>query len=171
MTLKRIFIQIAKKIRQRFYTLPVKLRVRECGSHLKVNGPTQLNGNVHLGSNVNFNGLRIEGRGKVVIGDNFHSGTECLFITQTHNYNESETIPYDSTYISKGITIEDNVWIGSRVIILDGVHIGEGAIIQAGSCVVSNIPQYAIAGGHPAKVFKERDSAHYEALKKAGKFH
>lgn len=35
-----------------------------------------------------------------------------------------------------------------------GVTIGEGAIIQAGSVVVSDIPKYAIAGGSPAKVFK-----------------
>ena len=53
---------------------------------------------------------------------------------------------------------------------LAGVTIGEGAIIQAGSVVVSNIPDYAIAGGHPAKVFKYRDIEHYTKLKSEGKF-
>ena len=54
---------------------------------------------------------------------------------------------------------------------LGGVHIGEGAIIQAGSVVVSDIPPYAIAGGHPAKVFKYRDIDHFEYLKGIGAFH
>lgn len=171
MAKKSFLIRCVKKLRQWYYTLPVKFRVRRCGERLKVNGPTRLNGNIFLGNNVNINGLRIEGKGKVTIGDNFHSGTECLLITQNHNYDQGQAIPYDSTYISKGIIIEDNVWIGSRVIILDGAHIGEGAIIQAGSCVVSDIPKYAIAGGHPAKVFKQRNVEHYEKLKQAGKFH
>ncbi|MHC4385450.1 MAG: acyltransferase [Planctomycetota bacterium] len=159
MSLKESLIRYAKKLRQWYYTLPVKLCVQSCGIGLKVNGPTCLNRQVCLGNNVNLNGLRIEGRGKVRIGNNFHSGTECLFITQNHNYDQGSAIPYDSTYIFKGITIEDNVWIGSRV------------IIQAGSCVVSDIPKYAIAGGHPAKVFKQRNVEHYEKLKQAGKFH
>lgn len=103
------------------------------------------------------------------IGDNFHSGGELILITQDHNY-EGESIPYDDTYILKDIIIEDNVWVGTRCIILGGVTIGEGAIIQAGSTVVSDIPKYAIAGGHPAKVFSYRNQDHYRNLKKAGKF-
>ena len=56
------------------------------------------------------------------------------------------------------------------MIILSGVKVGEGAIIQAGSVVVSDIPPCAIAGGHPAKVFKYRDKAHYDKLKYEKKF-
>ena len=66
--------------------------------------------------------------------------------------------------------IGDNVWIGDRVIILGGAVIGEGAIIQAGSVVIGEIPPMAIAGGHPAKVFKYRDMGHYIKLKNEGKF-
>ena len=55
--------------------------------------------------------------------------------------------------------------------ILPGVKISEGSIIQAGSVVVNDIEKYAIAGGHPAKVFKYRDIEHYERLKSEKKFH
>lgn len=109
--------------------------------------------------------------GRVTIGNNFHSGPECLMITQIHNYDGGRAIPYDNTYLYKDVDIEDNVWLGSRVIVLGGVRIGEGAIIQAGSVVVSDIPKYAIAGGHPAKVFNYRDIDHYEQLKSQNKFH
>ena len=71
----------------------------------------------------------------------------------------------------KNIIIEDNVWLGDRVIILGGIKIGEGAVIQAGSVVVEDIPICAVAGGHPAKVFKYRDQTHYFQLKQEGKFH
>jgi chloramphenicol O-acetyltransferase type B len=92
-------------------------------------------------------------------------------ITQNHNFDHGTAIPYDSTYLYKNIAIEDNVWLGSRVIVLGGVTIEEGAIIQAGSVVVSDIPRCAIAGGHPARVFKYRDIEHYERLKSLGRFH
>jgi acetyltransferase-like isoleucine patch superfamily enzyme len=82
-----------------------------------------------------------------------------------------DAIPYGNTYIREPITIEDNVWLGARVIVLGGVKIGEGAIIQAGSVVTEDVPACAIAGGHPAKVFKYRDKEHYYKLKQAGRFH
>lgn len=153
------------------YTKDVLRQATACKGSLKVNGPSRVNGNTHLGHNVNFNGLLVSGNGKVVIGDNFHSGPECLIITDIHDYENGDAIPYGSTYISRDVHIEDNVWIGRRVIILGGVRIGEGAIIQAGSCVVSDIPKYGIAGGHPAKVFKRRNIEHYETLKAEGRFH
>jgi acetyltransferase-like isoleucine patch superfamily enzyme len=154
-----------------FFTLKVKL---QCGSYkepLMVNYNSNVSRNTFLGKNVNFNGMTIYGGGRVSIGDNFHSGRDCLMITQNHDYDHGDAIPYGNTYICKNIVIEDNVWLGDRVIILGGVTIGEGAIIQAGSVVVKDVPKYAIAGGHPAKVFASRDVEHYETLKKEGKFH
>ncbi|WP_242984146.1 hypothetical protein [Clostridium putrefaciens] len=53
--------------------------------------------------------------------------------------------------------------------VLSGITIGEGAIIQAGSVVVKDIPKCSIAGGSPAKVFKYRDIEHYKELKGNGK--
>ena len=148
--------------------------MRQCGGYqspITVNGPTILTKNTYVGNNVHFNGFTVSGGGKVTIGDNFHSGPDCLLICQNHNFDHGKAVPYDNTYIYKDIEIGDNVWLGSRVIILGGVKIGEGAIIQAGSCVVSDIPAYAIAGGHPAKAFSSRNVEHYEKLKGEGKFH
>lgn len=169
--------QLGKTVRRciraavrRHFTRRVRKTAGRCGKDLKVNYNSRITGNAYLGDNVNFNGMVIEGRGKVTIGNNFHSGAGCLMISQDHNYDKGSAIPYDDTYVPKDIVIEDNVWLGARVIVLGGVTIGEGAIIQAGSCVVGNIPKCAIAGGHPAKVFKYRDIDHYESLKAEGKF-
>ncbi|CAK0764481.1 putative acetyltransferase [Gammaproteobacteria bacterium] len=166
--------QIRKLIRfmiRSWYAWQVRRQAKECGPGLKVNGPSRVSSQTSLGSNVNFNGMTISGCGAVRIGDNFHSGTECLMIAQIHNYDHGTTIPYDSSYLPRPITIGANVWLGTRVMVLGGVEIGEGAIIQAGSVVVSSIPAYSIAGGHPARVFKMRNIEHYEELKRKGRFH
>lgn len=157
--------------KQVFWTALVRVTCQRCGQGLVVNSSSWLGGNVILGNNTNFNGMHISPGGTVRIGDNFHSGTECLIIVQYHNYDSGESIPYDDPYINKDVTIEENVWIGHRVIILGGVRIGEGAVIQAGSVVVRDIPKYAVAGGNPAQVFKYRDIDHYECLKNLQKFH
>ena len=163
-------LNIVKSIKRTYYTFRVKRVSKSCGEDLTVNNYSYVTPNTSLANNVNFNGMRIQGTANVTIGSNFHSGIDCMIITDSHNY-EGEAIPYDSTVISRDVVIEDNVWLGNRVIILPGVKIGEGAIIQAGSVVVKDIPKYAIAGGHPAAQFKSRDADHYEKLKKEGKFH
>lgn len=164
---------IKNKIRdnkRKYYTNKAKKIINSFEEPLKVNHKSFFTKGTTLGKNTNFNGMKIAGGGNVSIGDNFHSGEECLMITQNHNF-EGGAIPYDNTYIYKDIMIGDNVWLGSRVIILGGVTIGEGAIIQAGAVVVSDIPKCGIAGGSPAKVFKYRDVGHYEKMKQEGKFH
>lgn len=153
-----------------YYTWRVVRVCKNCDKNIKVNGFSIVTQNTILGKNVNFNGMKITGGGEVVIGDNFHSGEGCLMITQNHNYDTGSKIPYDDSYIYKNIKIGGQVWLGSRVIILGGVTIGEGAIIQAGSVVTKDIPKFAIAGGHPAKIFKKRDSEHYEKLKSLALF-
>ena len=159
-----------KRAHNAYYRGLVRMTVAKVGKGLSVNGKTLLTPNTWLGEGVSFNGLVVNGGGKVTIGSHFHSGPDCLFITEFHNYDKGKAIPYDETQIIRDIMIEDNVWLGSRVIVLGGVTIGEGAIIQAGSCVVSNVPRCAIAGGHPAKVFKMRDIEHFDKLKAEGKF-
>lgn len=162
--------KIKKGIARKYYGYLVERKVGTC-KNLKVNHRCNVTRKTHLGENVNFNGMYISGRGNVNIGNNFHSGSDCRIMTDYHNYDAGGKIPYDDTYIVRDVVIEDNVWFGYHVTVLPGVIIGEGAIIQAGSVVVCDIPPLAIAGGHPAKVFKYRDKKHYEELKKEGLFH
>lgn len=65
----------------------------------------------------------------------------------------AEDLPY------KGDTIVGNdVWIGYESLIMPGVRIGDGAIIAAGSVVVSDVDPYMIVGGNPAKPIRHRFS-------------
>ena len=57
----------------------------------------------------------------------------------------------------KGNTeIGNDVWIGYNATIMPGVKIGSGAIIASKSVVTSDVPAYAVVGGNPAKIIKQR---------------
>lgn len=164
-------IKIRSKICTYFYGRQVFLKAKSIGKNFYCGGFSTVTSTTILDDNVSFNGMKIQGKGIVKIGRYFHSGTECLILSQNHNYDTGKAIPYDEEYICKDVEIGDFVWFGSRVIVLPGTKIGEGAIIQAGSVVHGEIPPYAIAGGNPAKVFKYRDIEHFKKLKEEGKFH
>lgn len=164
------FQRLIDRKKKKYYKRIVCRRAMSVGS-VTVNGKSIVNSKTILGNNVYLNGMTIEGWGKVTIGDNFRSGRGCIMMTSYHNYDAGEFIPYDNTYVHKDIMIGDNVWLGMNVTILGGVTIGEGAIIQIGSVVVSDIPQLAIAGGHPAKVYKYRNKEHYYKLRSEGKLY
>ena len=175
-SIKLLFMpfNLFKRVHNYFLKKIYKIRViDDCIEYkepLYVNGMSRVTKKTKLGKNVNFNGMLVLGSGEVTIGNNFHSGTNCQMITSYHNYNKGLQVPYDNTHIDHNIKISNNVWVGNNVTILGGVSIGEGAIIQAGSVVVSDIGKYEIAGGHPAKVFTNRDVNHYEKLKQENKF-
>jgi virginiamycin A acetyltransferase len=66
--------------------------------------------------------------------------------------------PGDLPY--KGDTVIGNdVWIGYDVLVMPGVTIGDGAIVAARSVVTADVPPYAIVGGNPARVVRERFDA------------
>lgn len=160
---------LVRRLRTLIYGRQILKTAQEIGEDFACNNYSLVNSRTIIKNHVNFNGMKIQGNGQVVFGNNFHSGEECLILTSNHNY-EGDLIPYDSKYITKNVIIGDCVWLGSRVTILPGTEIGNGVIIQAGSVVHGKIPPCAIIGGNPAKIFKFRNQENFENLYKAGKF-
>ncbi len=59
----------------------------------------------------------------------------------------------------KGDTVVGNdVWLGYDAMVMPGVQIGDGAIVAARAVVTRDVPPYAVVGGNPAKVVKQRFS-------------
>jgi acetyltransferase-like isoleucine patch superfamily enzyme len=104
---------------------------------------------------------------RLQIGNFCSIGGDVRFILGSeHPYVYASTYPFRVKYggevyeaTSKGpIILQDDVWIGDRVLVLSGITIGQGAVVAAGSTVVKDVPAYAIVGGTPARVIKQRFS-------------
>jgi len=136
--------------------------------------------NFHAGARV-----RIWGKSKIVIGDNFYIGRDsqiecdCIIGTNVifanrvalvgrydHHYQQIGIATRlasqirDKEYSWKGLSdriiIENDVWIGYGCIIMGGVKIGNGSIIAAGSVVTKDVEPFSIYAGIPAKRIKSR---------------
>jgi chloramphenicol O-acetyltransferase type B len=129
--------------------------------------------------------VRIWGRQKVIIGQNFYIGRDSFIETDVvigHNvmfgnrvaiigrYDHHYQLPgmpmrlapqiRDPEYNWKGIglttIIENDVWIGYGSTVMGGVKIGEGSIIGAGSLVTKDVEPYSIYAGVPARKVRSR---------------
>lgn len=87
-------------------------------------------------------------------------GVKFVLDDGKHQYNQVSNFPFPTNEIGdkKGITIGNDVWIGLNTIILNGVKIGNGATIAAGAVVTSDVPDYCVVAGVPAKVIKRKCS-------------
>ena len=110
--------------------------------------------------------MHVSGLENVIFGNKFYSGKEYRIIASNHNYDYELKIPYDDTYISKDVFIEDNLSMGERVMIPFGVKM----IIQAVyvDCII--VPSLSIAGGYPTIPFNYMNENHYCSLRSWGKF-
>jgi acetyltransferase-like isoleucine patch superfamily enzyme len=52
------------------------------------------------------------------------------------------------------VEIEDGAWLGQNVVVGPGVRIGAGAVVGANSVVLSDVPDYSVAVGAPARVVR-----------------
>lgn len=172
----RLIRKIAHSVRKWFIRMETQVlisQIKEIGSVPAIKGPVYISSpkNVHLGIDVCINpGFHAHAEGGLFIGSHVHFGQNVRILTQNHNYQSSEFLPYDKKRISKPVTIGDCVWVGDNVCVVPGVTIGEGAVIGMGAVVTKDIPPLAVAGGSPARVIKMRDAETYARLKREGKF-
>ncbi|MEX0326084.1 MAG: acyltransferase [Puniceicoccaceae bacterium] len=105
-----------------------------------------------LGSEIGLSGCTISARQKITIGDSTLVGSGAIITdSDAHSLNPSRR--FDENDISTApVTIGARVFVGARAIILKGVTIGEGAVVGAGAVVVSDVPEFSIVAGNPAKV-------------------
>lgn len=148
-----------------YYSVNHSLGIRKAkiGKSTKVHATVLLRcaHNIVIGEHclINHNNVLQAGRsdGKIVIGDYVHTGANVNIIAFNHGFYTREIPSKLQDLDEADIIIGDDVWIGGGSIILSGVKIGKGAIIAAGAVVNKDVPEYAIAGGIPAKVLKYRN--------------
>jgi acetyltransferase-like isoleucine patch superfamily enzyme len=53
---------------------------------------------------------------------------------------------------TRPVEIRDGAWLGANAVILSGVTIGRNAVVGANAVVTSDVPDFAVAVGVPARV-------------------
>jgi acetyltransferase-like isoleucine patch superfamily enzyme len=109
-------------------------------------------GRLEIGDRTSLNyGVDISATGLVRIGADCGIGTHVIIMDNDfHELEDRSRRP-----APKPVVIGDRVWIGNRSMILPGVTIGDGAVIGAGSVVMTDIPAGCLAMGNPARVIKK----------------
>lgn len=137
----------------------VSLVSRSSGTALGVRSRTILRllapgARLAIGSDCGLSGAVICAAIGVELGERCLIGADVLiFDTDFHNrgHDRRYSVP-DWQSISRPVVIEENVFIGARSIVTKGVRIGKGAIIGAGSIVVSDVPPSTVFAGNPARL-------------------
>jgi len=123
------------------------------GQYIQMAGARSSGRKVSIGRGTIINhGCLLYTTGGLIIGEEVSISSGVWLVTGTHDINDPQFPAY-----YKPIVIGNHVWIGMRATILAGVTIGEGAVVMAGAVVTRDVPPFAIVGGVPAKVVKQRE--------------
>jgi len=130
-------------IKSKVLRAPLSFIYRQMEKHVRFKYGIELPFTVVLGNNVTFehqHGIVIHGQAKI--------GDGCIIRQGVTIGNKSLDAPFDAPSIGACVNI------GSGAKILGRVQIGDHAAIGANAVVTSDIPDYAVAVGIPAKVIK-----------------
>jgi putative colanic acid biosynthesis acetyltransferase WcaF len=83
--------------------------------------------------------------GPITIGNNAVVSQGSYLCTGTHDYRD-----LGFKIEARPIVVEDEAWIAAQVFVTPGIRIGRGAVVGARSLVLTDVPDGAIAMGHPA---------------------
>jgi acetyltransferase-like isoleucine patch superfamily enzyme len=135
--------------------------------------------NVEIGDDVyvgHYTSLKGYYKNKIVVGDGTWIGQQCFFhgaggltigcnvgigpgvkiVTSYHSLDELDKPILHSPVLFASVVIGDGSDIGVGATILPGVRIGRGAQVGAGAVVASDVEDFAIVAGVPAKVIRMR---------------
>jgi acetyltransferase-like isoleucine patch superfamily enzyme len=109
---------------------------------------------VKLGRNCAINhGVFMLGRTGIEIGDDVVLSAGCMLIDASLETRGTE----NRGYVEKPIRILDGAWVGAGAIILPGVTLGRQCVVGAGSVVTSDVADFTVVAGNPAKFLKKVD--------------
>ncbi|RMI39485.1 acyltransferase [Streptomyces triticirhizae] len=130
---------------------PTALRL---GARCYVAAHAYLTGTVTAGDDCTLNPFAVV-RGTVTLGNGVRIGAHASILGFNHGMAPDRPVFRQPTS-ERGIVVGDDVWIGSHAVLLDGVTVGAHAVIGAGAVVTRDVPEWAVVGGNPARVIRDR---------------
>jgi len=89
----------------------------------------------------------------IYLGRNAIVSQYAHLIAATHDVDAP-----DFTLVARPIEIGPDAWVAARAIVGPGVALGTGAVLGAGGVAFSDIPDWAIHIGNPARLLRMRQS-------------
>lgn len=102
-------------------------------------------------------GSGIVGHFSITIGNDVWTGHHVYITDQNHGYTNVDVPISQQSQPERAVSIGDGSWIGFGSVVLPGVSIGRHVVIGANSVVTSDLPDYCVAVGAPARVIKKYD--------------
>lgn len=143
--------RFGEQVRYEFY----RRTLVACGEDVTINFGTVLSyPDITVGSHVWLGTYNLIGHAD--IGDHVLTAQGCHIVSGAHPH------PFDRTDVpimeQRGdfgrVRLGPDNWIGAGAIVM--ANIGRGCVIGAGSVVTQDIPDWAVAAGNPARVFRYR---------------
>jgi acetyltransferase-like isoleucine patch superfamily enzyme len=115
------------------------------------------NGNIVVeeDANIGFN-VEVFSAATVRVGKKVLIAAYAYLVGGDHLYDRVDVPVLDQGRTARGIDVGDNVWLGAHVVVADGVRIGRDAVVGAGAVVTSDVPEFHVAAGVPARVIRDR---------------
>jgi acetyltransferase-like isoleucine patch superfamily enzyme len=100
-------------------------------------------------------GATISAARRVEIGEFVLLARNVYISDHGHGFEDvSVPVMHQGITEPKPVKIGRHSWLGQNVCVLPGVSIGQHCIIGANSVVLSDVPDYSVAVGSPARVIK-----------------
>jgi len=138
----------------RGFTSGPGLRLDALGDAAKIliGDDVQVNNNVHIAATKSITiGNRVLIASGVFIADHNHGA-------YSGDAQSNPNVPPAARPLSaSSVAIGDDTWLGEHVCVLPGVSIGKGVVVGAGAVVTTDLPDFVLAVGSPARVIKQFD--------------
>jgi acetyltransferase-like isoleucine patch superfamily enzyme len=118
---------------------------------------------LRIGRDVGMTSATLVAAEEIEIGDRVLIGANSVIVdTDFHPLDPDTRHRVMLAGRHRPVVVEDDAFVGMNALILKGVRIGSGAVVAAGSVVVSDVPPGAIVAGNPARIVGDLESMELE---------
>ena len=159
-------VRLMKRSIHRLLLNDLLRRVKQCGRGVYLDERFSVIGaqNISFGDSVYIgpNATLMAADAPLEIKGHFMSGPGLTVITGDHRIDVRDKYMDEITAQEKlpendqPVVIEEDVWCGANVTVLKGVTVKRGSVIAAGAVVTTDVGEYEIWGGVPARKIKNR---------------
>ena len=95
---------------------------------------------------------------EIVIENNVLLSDRIFISDHIHDYHDVNRPVINQSLLARGrVKIKSGAFIGINSVIMPGVTIGYNSVVGASSVVISDVPDYCVATGNPARIIKQYD--------------